>query len=75
MTIKSQKENAQLATEVLDNTRNNYMQGLAPLTDLLDAENSLTEAQNNYTTALLEYKLAEIQLIKSKGELKSLLNN
>ena len=75
ITINSQKENAQLAKEVLDNTRNNYVQGLASLTDLLDAENSLTEAQNNYTSAILEYKLAEIQLIKSKGELKSLLNN
>jgi len=75
ITIQNQKENVELATEVLDNTRNNYIQGLAPLTDLLDAENSLTEAQNNYTSALLDYKLAEIQLIKSKGELKSLLNN
>ena len=75
ITINNQKENAQLAKEVLDNTRNNYIQGLASLTDLLDAENSLTEAQNNYTSAILDYKLAEIQLIKSKGELKSLLNN
>lgn len=74
ITIKNQKENAQLAQEVLDNTRNNYYQGLAPLTDLLDAENSLVEAQNNYTSALLEYKLAEIQLIKSKGELRTLTN-
>ncbi len=74
ITIKNQKENAQLAQEVLDNTRNNYYQGLAPLTDLLDAENSLVEAQNNYNTALLDYKLAEIQLIKAKGELKSLTN-
>ena len=73
--IGNQKENAQLAKEVLDNTRNNYVQGLASLTDLLDAENSLTEAQNNYTSAILDYKLAEIQLIKSKGELKSLINN
>ena len=63
-----------MAQEVLENTRNNYYQGLAPLTDLLDAENSLVEAQNNYTTALLEYKLAEIQLIKSKGELRTLTN-
>jgi hypothetical protein len=38
---------------------------------LLDAENAFTEAQN-YTFAILDYKLAEIQLIKSKGELKSL---
>ena len=73
--INNQRENAQLAKEVLDNTRNNYIQGLASLTDLLDAENSLTEAQNNYTSAILDYKLAEIQLIKSKGELKSLINN
>lgn len=74
-TINNQKENAQLAKEVLENTRNNYVQGLAFLTDLLDAENALTEAQNNYTSAILEYKLAEIQLIKSKGELKTLINN
>ncbi|MFV8322083.1 TolC family protein [Flavobacterium sp. LS2R12] len=74
-TINNQRENAQLAKEVLDNTRNNYIQGLASLTDLLDAENSLTEAQNNYTSAILDYKLAEIQLIKSKGELKTLINN
>ena len=74
ITIKNQKENAQLAQEVLTNTNNNYIQGLASLTDLLDAENALVEAQNNYTTALLDYKLAEIQLIKSKGELKTLTN-
>lgn len=74
ITITNQKENAKLAQEVLENTRNNYYQGLAPLTDLLDAENALVEAQNNYNTALLEYKLAEIQLIKSKGELKTLSN-
>lgn len=73
-TIQSQKENAQLAQEVLSNTNNNYTQGLASLTDLLDAETAMVEAQNNYTTALLDYKLAEIQLIKSKGELKTLTN-
>ncbi|WP_029596739.1 TolC family protein [Flavobacterium sp. ACAM 123] len=75
ITIQNQKGNAQLAQEVLKNTKNNYIQGLASLTDLLDAENAFTEAQNNYTSAILDYKLAEIQLIKSKGELKSLLNN
>lgn len=73
-TISNQKENAQLAKEVFDNTNNNYINGLASLTDLLDAENALTEAQNNYTTALLDYKLAEVQLLKSKGELKTLTN-
>nr|WP_315151244.1 TolC family protein [uncultured Flavobacterium sp.] len=74
ISIKNQKENALLAQEVLTNTNNNYIQGLASLTDLLDAENELVAAQNNYTTSLLDYKLAEIALIKSKGELKNLLN-
>ena len=71
-TINIQKENAKLAEQVYNNTNNNYSQGLAPLTDLLDADNALIEAQNNYTTSLLEYKLAEIQLLKTKGELKTL---
>lgn len=74
-TIQSQKENMRLADEILKNINNNYLQGLASLTDLLDAENASTEAQNNYTTAILDYKLAEIKLIKSKGELKTLINN
>lgn len=74
ITINNQKENVQLAQEVLDNTKNNYYNGLASLTDLLDAENSHVEAQNNYTSALLDYKLAEIQLIKAKGELRTLSN-
>ena len=75
ITLQNQKENMRLADEILKNINNNYLQGLASLTDLLDAENASTEAQNNYTAAILDYKLAEIKLIKSKGELKTLLNN
>ena len=62
-----------LAQEVFFNTQNNYNNGLAPLTDLLSAENSLTEAQNNYSSALLDYKVAEIQLLKAQGSLTTLL--
>jgi len=73
VTIQNQKENMRLATDILSNTKNNYLQGLASLTDLLDAENASLEAQNNYTRAVLNYKIAEISLIKSKGELKTLI--
>ena len=72
ITLSSQKDNVQLAQEIFFNTQNNYNNGLAPLTDLLDSENSLTQAQNNYSSALLDYKLAQIQLIKSQGQLKTL---
>ena len=73
ITIQNQKENMRLAREILSDTKNNYLQGLASLTDLLDAENESLEAQNNFTRAVLNYKIAEITLIKSKGELKTLI--
>lgn len=74
LTIESQEENVQLAQEVFENTENNYANGLATLTELIDAENALTEAKNNFSNALLEYKMAEIQLIKSQGKLHTLIN-
>ena len=74
LVIKSNEENIRMAKEVLDNTQNNYRNGLATLTDLLDAEKSYADAQNNYTTSLLNYKVAEIQLIKANGNLKTLIN-
>jgi outer membrane protein len=69
LTLQSQEENKKLAKEVLENVENNYKNGLANLTDLLDAETSYSDAQNSYTNATLEYKLAEVQLAKAKGEL------
>lgn len=71
--IENQKANVELAESVLANTKSNYQYGLATLTDLLDAENSLVQAKNNYTTAVLDYKIAEVQYYKSKGELKTYL--
>lgn len=72
-TVEIQKENVSLAEKVLTNTQNNYQQGLANLTEILDSENALTDARNNYSNALLEYKIAEVALIKAKGDLKTLI--
>lgn len=70
--IENQQENVNLAQKVVDNTQNNYRLGLATLTDLLEAQNALVESKNNYSNVVLEYKLAEVQLLKSKGELNTL---
>lgn len=70
ITLQTQSENRRLAQSVLENVENNYKNGLASLTDLLDAENAYADARNNYTNALMDYKLAEIQLVKARGELK-----
>jgi outer membrane protein len=72
--IESMKNNVLLAEKVQKDSQSNYQYGLATLTEVLDAEDSLTEAKQNYTNALLDYKQAEIQLIKSKGELNTLQN-
>lgn len=72
LTIDSQKENVKLAEEVLLNTQNNYQQGLASLNDLLESERALSDAKNAYTNALLDYKLAEIELLKAQGNLSKL---
>ncbi|MCO6495082.1 MAG: TolC family protein [Bacteroidetes bacterium] len=66
-----QEANMQLAEEVLYNIQNNYHNGLASLTDVLDAQNAYANAQNNYTVAFYEYKIAEVQWKKTKGELRS----
>jgi outer membrane protein len=72
--INAQKANRELASEVFESARNNYKNGLASLTDLLDAESELVTAQNSYNEALLNFKVAEIELIKSRGEIKTLVN-
>lgn len=73
LTVNSNRENVTLAKEVMENTKNNYQNGLATLTELLDAETAYADAQNNLNTSLLNYKVAEIQLMKSNGELQTLI--
>ena len=68
--LENQKENVGLAKKVFENSKANYQNGLATLTELLDTEQAYTEAQNNYSSVLLEYKVAEIALLKARGELK-----
>lgn len=73
-TIESQRANKEFAEEVFNSTQNNYQNGLASLTDLLTAETDLVAAQTSYNEALLNYKVAQIELIKSNGQIKSLVN-
>jgi hypothetical protein len=67
VSINNQKENAKLAQEVLTNTNIYWVSFINGSTWSRKWE----FAQN---TALLDYKLAEIQVIKAKGELKTLTN-
>lgn len=64
-----QEENIRIAEENYHVALLGYEQEANPLADLLRAQNSLTEARLSYDNALLQLKNAELDLIKSRGEL------
>lgn len=68
-TVTNDEENLHLAEQVFANTNLQYQQGLAPLSDLLNADYQLQEARNNYTTSLLNHYIATIDVEKTKGSL------
>jgi outer membrane protein len=70
--VQAQERNVTLAQEVYRNTNELYKEGLSPLTDLLDTEVSLREAQTNLNNERLKYQLAQLTYLQAKGELSSL---
>lgn len=73
--LDTQKENMQLAEELYGVTKLSYQEGVAPLTELLNAETSLKEAQTQYLTSLLHLNLAELDHLKTSGQLAKLIRN
>ena len=71
--VDNQKQNTQLAEQLYEATSLSYKEGVAPLTELLDAETSLQQAQSNYLSALLQLKVSELDLLKTSGQLATLL--
>tara|TARA_R110002049_G_scaffold234642_1_gene407893 strand:+ start:1729 stop:2664 length:936 start_codon:yes stop_codon:yes gene_type:complete len=73
--IESQESNMALAQENYTGIKTSYNEGVANLTELLDSEFALRQAQSNYLNALLQSKVAEVTLLKSSGRLSQLLAN
>jgi len=71
-TIKSQKENLTLAQEVYNITEMNYQQGIASMSDVLNASSSLIQSQVNYADALNNYMKAWLELKKANGTIREL---
>ncbi len=74
-TISLNRQNMELAREVFDNTTLQYNEGVASLAELLNAELSFREAQNNYINALVEYYRADLDVQKSNNTLTEFYNN
>ncbi|MCB0687833.1 MAG: TolC family protein, partial [Saprospiraceae bacterium] len=73
--IEQQVQNMRLAEELYGITKLSYQEGVAPLTELLNAETSLKEAQTQYLTATLQKKLAELDHLKTSGELTRMIES
>ena len=72
--LQDQQENKALANQVYGQVKLQFDEGMASLTDLLNVESSLLDAENLFNQQLLKYKLAEIELLKATGKLKILIN-
>lgn len=73
--VRAQLKNMNLAQDLYHITQQSYQEGVAALTELLDAESSLRSAQAQYLTALLNFKQAELEHAKVSGQLAQLIKN
>lgn len=69
--VSNNKENLDLADEVFEITNLQYQKGIGTLTELLNAEYSLKEAQNNYITSILNLLASTLNNERAKGTLIS----
>lgn len=74
-TINAQRQNMQVASEVFRISEASYQQGLASLSDVLNANSSLIQSQISYADALSKYMAAYIELRKANGTIKNLQNS
>lgn len=73
-TLKTAKESfsisgkeIELSEERLDLAMKRYMNGLGSFLEVTEAEEGLLEAKRSYIVSLLNYRLAELSLLKSRG--------
>jgi len=73
--VENDQRNIALAESVLKVTDLQFQKGITDLTDWLNTQHSLREAQNSYLNSLYNYYLAKIDLEKSAGTLKTFYNS
>lgn len=74
-TIATVNTQIELAKKIYDNTVLQNQQGMANITDILLADNSLREAQQNYIVALINLRKAELEYKRVTGNLISINNH
>ena len=71
--IQIQKTNMAMAEEVYRVTERNYSQGIASMSDVLNSNSSLIQAQMSYADALNNFMKAYVELRKASGTIRELV--
>lgn len=69
--LESDKRNIELAQSVFRVTDLQYQKGVENLTEWLNAQNSIKEAQNNYLNSLYSFLQAKLDVEQAAGTLKT----
>ncbi|BBE20105.1 outer membrane efflux protein precursor [Aquipluma nitroreducens] len=72
--IATVNDQIKLAKKIYNNTVLQNKQGMATITDLLLADNSLREAQQNYIVAMVNLRKAELEYKRVTGNLMAIKN-
>lgn len=67
--LTNSKRSLDLAEQLFKDANIEYNNGLTTITDLLDVQDDLSDARNNYSTALVNLKVAELDVKKANGQL------
>ena len=54
-------------------TSDRYREGIASMTEVLQDEMQMSEAQNNYISAHYNYRITNLMLLKLTGQIESLV--
>ena len=70
--FENSRRSLELAQDVFNSSYTEYSNGLISLSDMLQIQNELTTARNNYSTSFINLRVADIELKKAKGDLLSM---
>ena len=73
--FKKQKDNYLLAEDVYTVTMDRYREGITSMTEVLQDEMRMSEAQNNYISAHYNYRVTTLMLLKLTGRMDSLIHD
>ena len=72
-TVRNQKENLTLAENVYEAMQNNYKNGLASLSDIINSDTGLKSAQSSFLTALFRKKISSLDILRANGNMTEFL--